>query len=380
MKIVINAVSAKKISGGGFQIALNFIKAAMEDTYHQIDFYFFISADLAEALHVSEEANLFVVPTQPDFFHTYLSTERKLKTILNQIKPDLIYSVVAPCYFRFPVREVMRITNPWVVHPNEYARNTLSTKGKLRQDLYCVLQKYYIRECQYFITQADYTGDCLAKLAGVHRDHVKVVNNVLPAAYKGLDTTKVEDLEWINITSVTAAFPHKNLDIIPEVLKELQDSYGISNVRFHLTLPKNDVIFKSISSKLDNYGLSDRIVNHGRMTQVELADLYRHSQMMFLPTLLEVFSASILEAMYFDLKIVASDFPFNSNVIQDAGLLFKPTNAKDAAEKIARIINDKELQESLSQKMKIQLAKFGDYKTHYDNTIDYLAQVANQEI
>ena len=93
----------------------------------------------------------------------------------------------------------------------------------------------------------------------------------------------------------------------------------MDNVRFHVTMPQNSTVWGTIRTRLEESNLQDRVINHGRMSQEELSVLYRQAQMMFLPTLLEVFSASIIEAMYFDMKIVASDFPFNSTVIGDSG-------------------------------------------------------------
>ena len=50
MKILINAIGAKKNAGGGFQIALNFVGTALQDNYHNNEYYFLISMDLAVAL------------------------------------------------------------------------------------------------------------------------------------------------------------------------------------------------------------------------------------------------------------------------------------------------------------------------------------------
>lgn len=208
--------------------------------------------------------------------------------------------------------------------------------------------------------------------------NVRVISNVLPAVYVGGDNSSVADSEWVNVVSVTVPYPHKNLDIIPDVLKCLRDKHGIENVRFHVTIPEGTSILKLILQRLKDYGFQNRLINHGRMSQIELANMYRHSQMMFLPTLLEVFSASILEAMYFDLKIVASDFPFNSEVIKDAGLLFRPTDAEDAANKLATIIQNPELQNELSEKMKERLKLYRDYKAHFDSTISFLEEVAKK--
>ena len=70
MKILINAIGAKKNAGGGFQIALNFVGTALQDNYHNNEYYFLISMDLAVALSLTESNHVYVFPAQPDFKHT----------------------------------------------------------------------------------------------------------------------------------------------------------------------------------------------------------------------------------------------------------------------------------------------------------------------
>lgn len=380
MKILINAVCAKKYSGGGFQIALNFVSTALKDTDKNVDWYFLISDHVAEALSLRSNDNIYVLPAQPDFIGTYLSVKKEIRSIEGEIKPDVVYSIVAPSYFSFKSKEVMRYTNPWVAHPNSYARKTLDLKGKLRNYVYTIIHKHLLRKCHYFITQTDYTAKCIAKIVHVPEQNVCVIHNVLPAVYKSIDTTPIKDEKWINVTCVAAPFPHKNLDIIPSVLQVLDEKFGINNIRFHVTMPKDSAVWKKIENRLSIMNKTDRVVNHGRLNQQELSQLYRSAQIMFLPTLLEVFSASLLEAMYFDLKIVASDFPFNSNVIGNAGLLFKPTDAIDAAEKMVEIIKSKELQDELSRRMKDILKLYSDYRIHFDDTKSFLQKVGNSQI
>lgn len=375
MKILINAICAKKNAGGGFQIALNFVKMALTDSTSGVEWFFLVSDHLADALNLEYKGSIFILPAQPNFKGSYFTVRKSIKAIENKIKPDVVYSIVAPSYFIFNSKEVMRITNPWVVHPNKYARATLDFKGKLRNDLYCAIQKCLIRKCKYFITQADYTAKCIAEIAKVPNENVCVVSNVLPGIYKTLDNSPLPSDEWINITSVAAPFPHKNLNIIPDVLIALKNYQGLDNIRFHVTMPQDSPVWSTIKTRLKKCNLQDRVINHGRMSQEELSVLYRHAQMMFLPTLLEVFSASIIEAMYFDMKIVASDFPFNSTVIGDSGLLFRPMDATDAAEKIATIIKSPELQAKLSAKMKEKLSVYGDYQAHFDRIKHFLMQV-----
>lgn len=380
MKILVNAICAKKYAGGGFQISLNFVRTALADTRKNVDWYFLLSDHVADALSLHGNDKIFILPAQPDFTGTYLFVKKEIRRIENKVNPDVVYTIVAPSYFLFKSKEVMRYTNPWVAHPNSFAWNTLDVKGKIRNYVYTMIHKTLLRKCHYFITQADYTAKCIAKIAHVPEKNVCIIKNVLPAVYKSMDSSPIKDDKWINVTSVAASFPHKNLDIIPEVLNVLENKFGISNVRFHVTMPNDSAVWNTIEDRLTITNMTERVVNHGRMNQMELSTLYRSAQIMFLPTLLEVFSASIIEAMYFDLKIVASDFPFNSNVIGNAGLLFKPTDAMDAAEKIVQIIKSPKLQNELSHRMEDKLKEYSDYQIHFDNTKDFLMKVGNSQI
>ena len=62
---------------------------------------------------------MYVFPTQPDFKHTYIKVRKGIKLFVKKIDPDVAYSIVAPSYFSLGCKEVMRITNPWVIHPNK---------------------------------------------------------------------------------------------------------------------------------------------------------------------------------------------------------------------------------------------------------------------
>ena len=117
--------------------------------------------------------------------------------------------------------------------------------------------------------------------------------------------------------------------------------------------------------------------NYGRISQKELGAMYQRCQLCYLPTLLEVFSASTVEAMYFNLPIVATNFSFNTEVLADSSLYYEPKNAKAAAQQLAKLIADKALQEDMKEKMKIQLAKYGDYDKHFNAIKAFLLEVAN---
>ena len=71
---------------------------------------------------------------------------------------------------------------------------------------------------------------------------------------------------------------------------------------------------------LDEYNVANMVENVGYQTQDQLKELYSRCDLFFFPSLLETFSVSLVEAMYFKMPIVATDIDFNREVTEDAAL------------------------------------------------------------
>ncbi len=377
MKILLNAISTKKHSGGAYQISYNFLVKTLE--HPEVDWIYVVSKDLDEIMlePLKEKKSYYVFPTQPDFKHSYRRVKKELAELEERLKPDVVYSITAPSYFSFKTPEVMRFTMPWVTHPNKYSWSVLPLKEKLKMHLYCWNQRRMMRKTKYFITQTDSTKKGIVRITGTSPDNVRVVKNVLPAIYNALPSSALPpDSSWVDIACVANTSAHKNLDILPKVIAELQ-KLNVENVRFHVTIPLGS-IWNKLRKELQIRGFEDRVITHGRCSQIELSDLYRHCQLCFLPSLLEVFSASTLEAMFFHLPIVATDFDFNYEVMEDAALYYEPKNARQAAERIKEYIENPILQQDMREKMKKRLSLFSNYDRHFNEIISFLQSVANR--
>lgn len=376
-KILVNTITTKSHSGGAFQISQNFILKTLE--HKDVEWCYITSQDLDNTVgkyfEDKKDKNYFVFPTQPDFSHSYKTVKKQLKVLEERLQPDVIYTITAPSYFSFNSTEVMRFTNGIVTHPNKYSKGKLSLLGKIKTWLYCKNQIRLIKHTKYFITQTETTKKGLLNITGLPESNIKVVSNVLPPIFQKLKKTKVIGSEWIDIACIGNPVPHKNFDLIPEVIKRLRD-LGLEKIRFHTTIPAEHPLIKKQDRDLKKYGLKkDQIINHGRLTQSELGEVYCQCQFSFLPTLLEVFSASTIEAMYYELPTVATDFSFNTEVFKDSCLYYEPENAVDAANKLYSLIMNPDLQVELKDKMQMQLCRFGDYDRHFNEIKTFLLSV-----
>ena len=79
---------------------------------------------------------------------------------------------------------------------------------------------------------------------------------------------------------------------------------------------------------------------------------------MFLPTLLETFSASYPEAMKMERPILTSNLDFAIDICGDAALYFNPLDSYDIANKIKTLITDPILYQDLVEKGKNRLKNF----------------------
>lgn len=76
--------------------------------------------------------------------------------------------------------------------------------------------------------------------------------------------------------------------------------------------------------EIENIGLSDRIINIGRVSDAELAILYSKANFFFFPSLYEGFGIPPLEAMLLGCPVLASNTSSIPEVVGDAGVLFDP--------------------------------------------------------
>ena len=111
-----------------------------------------------------------------------------------------------------------------------------------------------------------------------------------------------------------------------------------------------------IFKKIRNPGLQ-HLINVGPLKQHELSGYYHHSSALILPTLIESFTATYLEAMHFDCPVLTSDLDFAREVCGPAqSILIRGTSIalRDA---IVRFRDDPSLQQYLRAQGRIRCSR-----------------------
>lgn len=380
MRIVLNAVIAKKDGGGATQIVLNYLNVSLSD--REVDWYYIMSEEFISILEGKVAINSghwLVLPRQPQL-KTFIKAKRAINAFLDSVKPDIVYSILAPSYFSFKYTEVMRCCNAWdVIDNSDEAFSFIDKKTKRKFRLKTWLVRRLMKRSDYFITQTQVAKEGIAKVTGKGKDRIAVVPNVLPLFFQSI-TPHIIETDGINILYVASPSPHKNLSLIPKVAKILKDEFKVDNFKFLVTIPSKVAgVSAQILEEAKALNVEETIINVGGKSQKDLVELYESATIGFFPSALETFSATLLEYMYFNLPIVSSDKPFNKEVVGDAALYFEATNAKEAASAIYQIITNKELRETLERKTKDQIKSYLDYNQHYHSTTEFFKRIVDKE-
>lgn len=352
MKILINTASSYK--GGGIQVAKSYIEEFKKFSKHE--YYVVLSKNVANAIDINNFPNnfhFFQAPFRPATkFLSLQSHNYFLKEIENKFKPDIVFSTGGPSYWRPKSKHIIGFTIPHYVYPESPYFDIISVKRKLQWKGMKLLAKYlFRRDADILVTQTDDVSNRVKKF--LSKEKVYTVSNTINNHYVNPKKVKnklaLKKVDEFRLLTLSGWYPHKNLGIIPKVIDSLEKK-GFSNIKFITTLPKED--FK----KLNSY---KNITNVGRVKIEEGASLYQECDAMFLPTLLECFSASYAEAMIMKKPILTSDMGFTHTVCEDAALYFNPMNVEDIADKIIDLYNNKGLQKTLIEKGLKRLEYFG---------------------
>jgi glycosyltransferase involved in cell wall biosynthesis len=286
-----------------------------------------------------------------------------------------VFTTSGPAYWRPKAPHLTGYNLPHYIYRDSPFFEKLSFQQRLKWDLKGILIKhFFIRDSDAYVVQTDDVNYRVREW--LKTDCVYTVSNTYGSQF--MNPSKAENKlpprsqNEFRLLSLTSWYLHKNLTIIPDIIdllpKELRE-----HIQFVLTLPP-DTFKDKFSSEYHRY-----ISNVGPVKPEECPALYKECDALFLPTLLECFSASYAEAMVMRKPIVTSDLGFARTVCGDAALYADPVNPSDYARKITKLVRSEELQNSLIHKGEKNLKQFSSASERAKKYISLCKKMANAE-
>jgi len=363
LKLIINTTNLRK--GGALQVANSFLEDLKIENTHE--YHVFLSPAISQTLKKQEYSNnmQFYDCSYPNKFN-FTGNNTKLDLLEKNISPDCVFSIFGPTYWKPKSPHVMGFANGIHVYTDLPFFKKLKFHNRIKEFVRRNYHKILLKNnADLYVVETDDLRSRLAAFLKVDNENIFTVPNAIhpvfdkPVNDLGILPIKKENEFWF--ITVTAYYEHKNLKIINEIIP-LLEAKGL-NCKFILTLPDN--VFKRHFDNTSSYFL-----NVGEVNINQCPYLYSRADALFLPTLVECFTVSYLEAMKTNTFILTSDLPFARSICSESAIYFDPFDAVDAVKKIEEIIFDIELKQKLSNSSKRRFNEFPNSLYRTKNYID----------
>jgi glycosyltransferase involved in cell wall biosynthesis len=356
MRLLINTASTLK--GGGVQVAKSFIAECKKFPEHE---YHIVLGITLQKLIAPEEypANFhfYTIGYRPATkVFTFKGTAVFFKNLEAAIQPDCVFTTSGPSYWRPQAPHLCGYNLPHYIYPDSPFFKMISLYKRIYFTLKGVIIKYYVgRDADNYVVQTDDVNQRLKKW--FPQKNIYTVTNTYAAYFneaKQGETFLIlppkQNSEY-RFLMLSANYRHKNFPIINKICA-LIPANSPYTIRFVTTLP-NEVYEQVFTAQAKKY-----IINTGYIRPEDCPALYAECDFMFMPTLLECFSATYAEAMVMRKPILTSNLGFAHTVCKDAALYFDPLNAREILDKMHQLIGSPALQQQLIDKGVDNLTQF----------------------
>jgi len=216
---------------------------------------------------------------------------------------------------------------------------------------------YYFKLLSYkfIIKQAALRAQKVIAVSQATKDeivqHLGVSDDKIIVTYEGVETSQRSNpkkeiatvISWLRndkyFLYVGNAYPHKNLE-------RLVEAFGLNAQEFPdvklVLVGKQDYFYQKLQEKVTNLHSEKQIIFAGFVPEDILQEFYKHALATILPSLMEGFGLTGLEAMKNDCLVLASDIPSLKEIYQDAAIYFDPFAVESIHATIRKVLKDKQ--------------------------------------
>ena len=371
MRILIDG--SNLFAGGGIQVAVSFLsdlnRLNRGHNYHVV-----VSSALEQELKWKSFLPNFTFYKIKSKHNSIRRKNNEIKAIEKIICPDVVFVVFGPSYYKSSCPKIVGFAIPHLIYTDSpyFKELTIVNRSKLWL-LNEVKRYFFIKNSDALVFETDEARNIFTKKLNPPIEAFTVSNTVNEIFFdKGSwADLKLSNNSAIKILCLAANYPHKNLKLIPSIIDSLKDDYGVSNFSFVISQTKEELNFPK--------EYDDHIYYLGKVNITFVPSLYSQIDYVLIPTLLEVFSASYLEAMYMGKPIIASDMGFARDICRNSALYNGPLVAQDYADSIKRLISEPGLGEKLVENGRRNLARFGSSMHRTKNYIKIIEKMMKDE-
>ena len=323
-RVAINGTSSR--TGGGKTILHNYMH--LLDRSVLDDKYFLLTPD-HEAFAWITNDRIHVIGLPKRWGKTIMSPlvhEVLLDRILKTNRIDLVFNL-ADLVIRTRVKQIYLFDWPYAINPDSVVWQLMDRRDWLVRKVKLAILKRRIRRPVVTIAQTPVAKEALERLYRLPR--IAIVPNAVSLEH--LDTTRGKRFalpEGQKLLYLTHYYPHKNIEVLIPVATKIRDLGRDYKIILTIAADQHKNAARLLREIRDR-DLGEIIVNVGPVAMADVPSLYRICDGLLMPTLLESFSGTYVEAMFHRIPILTSNLDFAKGVCGDAACYFDPHDADD---------------------------------------------------
>jgi glycosyltransferase involved in cell wall biosynthesis len=375
VKLLINTTTL--IGTGVTQVAVSFINECKKITDN--NYIIFLSPVVTKEIDTNTFPNNFsfyYFDEFPQRLFRGAKVRRRLRKLENELKPDVTFSVFGPSYWTPRSSHLQGYAYPHYIYEESPFFEVITFSQRVQNKIFKLLHKYFLtRNGKYFVGETEDVTRRTMKYLGLTPGQIYHVSNTFNEYFinfRPLDNRLLpskSDSEF-RLLCLCSFMPHKNLEILNQVIPYLKKKSS-KKITFILTVDEQ------LFSKKINAIAKESIINLGRVHVKNCPQLYFETDALFLPTLLECFSANYPEAMKMRKPIITSNLSFAKEIAGDAAVYFDPLDFKNIANQIMVLSNDKDLQNLLIRKGEERLNYFNSSFVRAKKYLEICRKISN---
>lgn len=371
MKILINTTIM--FVGGGIQLADSIVRLMVQNKLHQfILVYPPTMKRTAEALKGMDNVELYPYE-MPKFYIGLISGHNtEMDKLVEEKHVDAVFTVMGPSRWKPKVPHLLGFARCQAVIPESPYWSMLNLKDRfVTKVMNYFIKRDFSKTSKVLWTENEFISSRVqaflpkeAKVFTVTSNYNQVYDN--PSEWD--KSIVFPEFDGMTFLTIAANYPHKNLKIIPKVIEYLGRVHPDMKYRFILTLNGDE--FGEISNEVKNH-----IHCIGFVSINQCPYMYEQSDVMFMPSLLECFSACYAEAMRMKKVILVPRLGFVEGLCKEAAQYYDAVNVESLGEAMYKLYTDKDLCKKLIANGREQIKNFDTYETRASKLLKIVEQL-----
>ncbi|MGH7245332.1 MAG: glycosyltransferase family 4 protein, partial [Candidatus Levyibacteriota bacterium] len=221
--------------------------------------------------------------------------------------------------------------------------------------VYKILLQISTLRAKKILTVSEATKEEIVQHLHVQENKIIVSHNGVEEIFlKHAKTTSLFPFAYI--LYVGNAYPHKNINVLLQAFKDVI----VEEKNIHLVLVgKKDYFYNNVLHTVKNMGIEKQVDFISDATDEKLVSLFRHAKALVLPSLMEGFGLSAVEAMATGCPVIASDIASIREVCGSSAFYFNPKSPTELTKILSGVLEkDKTFFDEKIKKAKEKAATF----------------------